>query len=98
MDVAVVNSREIDGIAHTFAPTGWTYNHTFVLWDYESGSLWLPINCACAPSDFNKVSEIKRFRSIAGQYADRVLPGYEAANQNWNLWKQAHPETKIMDR
>ena len=33
-------SREIDGKTITIAPSGWTYERTFVLFDRETGSLW----------------------------------------------------------
>ncbi|RLC06102.1 MAG: hypothetical protein DRH90_04315 [Deltaproteobacteria bacterium] len=40
--LAAVYSREINGQTLTFAPSGWTYKKTFVLYDKETGTLWYP--------------------------------------------------------
>ena len=40
MNLTAVYSREIQGEVLTLSASGWTYNNTFVLYDYETESLW----------------------------------------------------------
>ncbi|MFQ5628753.1 MAG: DUF3179 domain-containing (seleno)protein [bacterium] len=40
MELAAVYSREISDHTITLSASGWTYNRTFVLYDYETESLW----------------------------------------------------------
>jgi hypothetical protein len=35
-----VYSREIDGKTLTLSASGWTYDRLFVLYDYETESIW----------------------------------------------------------
>ena len=55
-------SREIDGEILTLSASGWTYNNTFVLFDYETESLWYHLEGTDG------------LTSISGVYADRFLP------------------------
>ena len=43
-------SREIDGQILTLDPSGWTYHRTFVLYDYETETLWYPLPGTRGPS------------------------------------------------
>lgn len=42
VDLAAVNSCEIDGRVLTLASTGWTYKRAFFLYDQVTGTLWYP--------------------------------------------------------
>ena len=39
-ELAAIYYREIDGRVLTLSASGWTYRSTFVLFDYETESLW----------------------------------------------------------
>jgi hypothetical protein len=77
-----VYSRRIDGRELTLAPSGWTYDSTFVLYDRETGSLWYPYKDG--------------LMSIQGAYFKRTLPELPSADTRWNDWMKAHPHTKVM--
>jgi len=87
-----VYSREINGEILTLAASGWTYNFSFVLYDHETETMWLPVNvgdggpnsCGCVMWGF------------AGPFAGRFLHAYPSSNTNWNIWWPEHPDTKIM--
>jgi hypothetical protein len=87
MDLAVVNSRKLLSNVLTLAPSGWTYGRTFVLYDYETESMWLPME-----NEKNQTEMV----CISGQYADQKLPEIESVMTTWNLWKRDNPDTKIM--
>ena len=62
-----------------FSPA--TYENTFVLYDFETESLWyhlLATNCLTC---------------VEGEYADRKLEEFEAVEIRWLNWKKIHPET-----
>jgi hypothetical protein len=77
-----VYSREIDGRLLTFAPSGWTYKNTFVLYDQETGSLWYPT--------------WRGLKAIQGEYFGRILPKVKFDDTIWRKWQQKHPKTKIL--
>jgi hypothetical protein len=81
-----VYSREIDGKVLTLSASGWTYNRLFVLYDYESESIWynLPYTNALA--------------CVAGPYEGRSLPEIASAYQPWAQWKDAYPDTKFLKK
>ena len=54
-------SREIDNEILTLSASGWTYQNTFVLFDYETESIWYHL------------SGKDGLTCISGNYADRVL-------------------------
>ena len=87
MDLAVVNSREIDDRTLTLAPSGWTYEFTFVLYDYETESLWYPV----AEEDGTR-----RFLSISGEFEGRKLKSMSSELTAWSDWFAQHPETWIL--
>ena len=77
-------SREIDGKVLTLSASGWTYRSTFVLFDYETESLWYHL------------AGDTGLTCISGFYADRKLPEFESTHTRWRDWKAAHPETLFL--
>ena len=61
-------SREIDGKILTLSASGWTYRNTFVLWDYETESLWYHLEGDSG------------LTCISGFYADRKLPEFQSTH------------------
>lgn len=82
MDLAAVYSREIDGKKLTLAPSGWTYESTFVLYDKETGTLWYPYR--------------KGLKGIQGRYFNRWLPKMKSVDTIWEKWQRKHPESEIL--
>jgi hypothetical protein len=82
--LTAVYSREIDDRILTLSASGWTYDHTFVLFDYETESMWYHL-----PGQTG-------LTGISGVYADRVLPEFESTMTRWNNWKVQNPATKIL--
>jgi hypothetical protein len=80
-----VYSREIDGNILTISASGWTYNNTFVLYDYETESMWYHLNGTDG------------LTCISGTYADRVLPELPSAFTRWNTWVNDHPNSKFLN-
>jgi hypothetical protein len=80
-----VYSREIDGNILTLSASGWTYDYTFVLFDYETESIWYHL----AGQD--------GLTCISGTYADRKLEEFESTKTRWNVWKIRNPLTKFLD-
>jgi Protein of unknown function (DUF3179) len=76
-----VYSRQIDGRNLTLAPSGWTYNNTFVLYDKETGSLWYP--------------DKKGLMGIQGHYFNRFLPEIKSEDTNLGQWVEKHPQTRV---
>jgi hypothetical protein len=82
VDLAAVYSRRINGQILTFAPSGWTYENTFVLYDKETGSLWYPFE--------------KGLMSIQGKLFNRRLPKIPFEDTSWRDWINKHPESSIL--
>ncbi len=76
-------SREIDGKTLTLAPSGWTYNYTFVLYDKETNSLWYP-------DDDGLIG-------IQGVYFKRQLPEIPSSDTSWKEWKEKHPNSQVLN-
>ncbi len=76
-------SREIDGRTLTLAPSGWTYENTFVLYDKETETLWYPYE--------------KGLRGIQGIYFGRWLNKLSSTDTDWEKWKKDHPDSKILE-
>ena len=74
-------SRQIDGRNLTLAPSGWTYNNTFVLYDKETGSLLYPNE--------------KGLMGIQGHYFNRFLPEIKSEDTNLGQWVEKHPQTRV---
>ncbi|MBT4099665.1 MAG: DUF3179 domain-containing protein [Gemmatimonadetes bacterium] len=77
-------SREIDGETLTLSASGWTYKSTFVLFDYETESLWYHLEGTDG------------LTGISGVYADRFLPEFESTTTRWNRWVSEHPDSGIL--
>ena len=77
-------SREINGKILTLSASGWTYRSTFVLYDYETESMWYHLE------GDNGIT------GITGVYADQRLSEFESTFTRWNQWKQDHPDSKIL--
>ncbi len=90
MSLAVVSGRMI-GSADTLviSASGWTYDFTFVLYDYNTESLWFPLGDGRGRTIFN---------SISGQYSDLKLPHIPAIVTTWDKWVASHPDSKYFDR
>jgi len=83
VNLAAVYSRRIDDTDLTLAPSGWTYNFTFVLYDKESETLWYPYK--------------KGLMGIQGKYFKRWLPVVPSTDTKWNKWQKRHPASLIME-
>ena len=75
-------SRRIDGQELTLAPSGWTYDSTFVLYDHETGSLWYPYDDG--------------LMGIQGVYFRRWLPVRPSEDTRLKDWLRAHPDTQTL--
>ncbi len=75
--------REIDGRVLTIAPSGWTYDNTFVLYDKETNTLWYPYR--------------KGLMGIQGPHFKRWLPRIDSKDTRWGKWVDAHPGSRILE-
>ncbi len=82
--MAAVYSREIDGEILTLAASGWTYRNTFVLYDFETETLWYHLNGTDG------------LTGIAGTYADSVLSEYPSLFTRWSTWLVDNPTSKFL--
>jgi len=80
-----VYSLEIDGNILNLSTSGWTYKSTFVLFDYETESIWYHLQGTDG------------LTCISGFYKDIFLKSYPALKTRWNKWKELYPQTVIMD-
>lgn len=78
-------SREIDGNVLTLSASGWTYDYTFVLYDYETESLWYHL-----PGE-------NGLTCISGTYADRKLHEFESMRTRWSAWKAQNSWSGYLD-
>ena len=74
------------GLTHILklSASGWTYRNTFVLYDYETESLWYHLEGEDG------------LTCIAGQFADRKLNEYVSYQLRWNEWVDQHSNSKIL--
>lgn len=97
MSLAVVYSRELNGEVLTLSASGWTYYFTFVLFDYETESMWYPVDigsetdtsCGC-------LATVSHLLCIAGELAGETLPMLPSHNTRWDEWYVDHPNSWIM--
>jgi hypothetical protein len=82
--LAAVYSREIDGKILTLSASGWTYRDTFVLYDYETESLWYHLEGSDG------------LTCISGFYADRRLKEFRSSFIRWNEWFAENLDTKYL--
>ena len=74
-------SREIDDSVLTISASGWTYKRLFVLYDYETESIWYDM------------SDGRGLTCVAGPYEGRRLAEWESFTGPWNVWKTEHPKS-----
>jgi len=79
-----VYSREIDGQILTLAPSGWTYHRTFVLYDYETETLWYPL------------PGTRGLTGVAGPLKDKVLSELASDRSSWRDWLRKKPQAQHM--
>ena len=84
VNLTAVYSRVIDGEVLTLSASGWTYRHTFVLFDYETESLWYHLPGTSG------------LTSISGFYADRRLEEFPSVHTRWDRWLDQHPNSSIL--
>ena len=77
-------SRVVDDQVLTLSSSGWTYRSTFVLFDYETESLWYHLPGTSG------------LTAISGFYADRRLQEFESVHARWDRWLAQHPGTAIL--
>jgi hypothetical protein len=82
VDLAAVYSRRINGRVLTLAPSGWTYDHTFVLYDKETGTPWYPFD--------------EGLMGIQETYFKKWLPKLDSEDTRWKRWVEKHPKSKIL--
>jgi len=87
-----VYGREIDGNVLTLSASGWLYDDLFVLYDYETETIWYPVNLGQAGFGCGCV-----LWGIAGQYAGRMVQPMPFLNTTWNIWFGGHPDSKLME-
>ncbi|NIT60056.1 MAG: DUF3179 domain-containing protein [Aliifodinibius sp.] len=84
--MTAVYSREIDGRVLTLSASGWTYELTFVLYDFQTKSLWYHLE-----GDDG-------LTCISGFYADRKLPEFPSVLTRWRNWVADHPFSKFLKK
>jgi len=77
-----VYGREQDGKSLTIAPSGWTYEDVFVLYDKETESLWYPV--------------WQGLEAIQGELYGERLPQLSSKDTSWGEWIEEHPDSAIL--
>ncbi len=83
-----MNSRKVGNQVLTLSASGWTYDFTFVLYDYETQSMWCPQGSGSGIED--------HFLSIAGVYAGERLEPVPFDLLSWERWVELHPNTMVL--
>jgi hypothetical protein len=68
----------------TLSASGWTYFTRFVLYDYETESLWFPL------------TGDPGFTCVSGVYADLKLEAFTLSSATWSEWLALHPDSKYL--
>jgi len=71
----------------TFAPSGWLYDVTFVLYDHQTESLWYP---------HEDDDGVIRITAIGGYYMGETIVELESETTKWVYWLRGHPDSKYM--
>jgi len=79
-----VYSRRLGDEVLTLSASGWTYNNTFVLFDYETESLWYHL------------SGTDGLTCISGTHADKKLSEFGSKQTRWNNWLIDNPTSKFL--
>ncbi len=77
-------SRVIEENVLTLSASGWTYKNTFVIYDYQTESLWYHL------------SGTDGLTCISGQYADKVLDEFNSTQTRWNNWFIDNPNSQFL--
>jgi hypothetical protein len=77
----------LNGQTLTFAASGWVWHDIFILWDYETGSLWFPGLSFPGGTDF--------LQCIAGPLQDQRVDALPYFRGLWKSWHGAYPTTKM---
>jgi hypothetical protein len=85
-NLTAVYDRKIDGTTLTLSASGWTYRNTFVLYDYETESLWYPLEGT------------EGLTCISGFYADKKLKELTSSKIRWNEWVKDHPKSSFLQK
>jgi hypothetical protein len=80
-----VYSREIGVEILTLSASGWIYENTFVLFDYETESIWYHL------------PGTDGLTCISGAYADEKLEEFTSTRMRWDMWLDQNRKTKIME-
>jgi hypothetical protein len=80
-----VYSRKIDGNILNLSASGWTYRRTFVLFDFETESIWYHL------------SGTDGLTCISGEYADRRLEEFASSRTRWSDWVATHPASGFLN-
>lgn len=95
-------SREIDGQVLTLAASGWLYGGSkntsiFVLYDYETWSIWLPVEVGDGVCEGVSCGCAGVLWCISGHYFGRYLQALPTSFvTQWYLWHLAHPDTRFL--
>ena len=84
VDLAAVYSWEIDDQVLTLSASGWVYITKFVLYDYETESIWFPFD------------EDGNLTCIGGTYFGLELPILNYTRTTWSNWVSRYPNTKFL--
>jgi len=68
----------------TLAASGWLYNNTFVLYDFETFSLWYPL------------PGTDGLTCIGGELAGNILGEFISTQSRWNIWIKTHKDTYFL--
>ena len=77
-------SRRLADSVLTLSASGWTYNETFVLYDYETESLWY------------HMPGTDGLTCISGPHADKKLSEFSSKQTRWNDWLIDNPTSKFL--
>lgn len=77
-------SRSVGDSVLTLSASGWVYNNLFVLYDYETESLWYPFPNSAG------------LTCISGTYADEVLLRRASLQTAWKFWVLDNRNSKYM--
>ncbi len=77
-------SREKNGDILTLAASGWTYFSTFVLYDHQTWTMWVPRE------------GIRGLTGITGPLANGLLMYRPSVKTTWDEWVAGHPDSKYL--
>lgn len=80
--VPAAYGREVEGRTLTFGVSGLLYNHSFLLYDRETESLWVQFTG----------------EAIAGPLAGERLPELRMRRETLDIWLARHPHSRVLER